>query len=108
MPIDGGRSRLALVKPGRARASSSIPRTQPPAPIAWQGAWRTLERGLGRSRRSVENFGEVWTSIDFPRLLFNTIAIAIIGMIGTSLSCTLVAYGFARFRFPGRTSCSGC
>ena len=23
-------------------------------------------------------------------------------MIGASLSCTLVAYGFARFRFPGR------
>ena len=43
------------------------------------------------------------TLIDFPRLLFNTIAIALIGMIGTLVSCTLVAYGFARFRFPGRT-----
>ena len=29
--------------------------------------------------------------------------LALIGMIGTVLSCTLVAYGFARFRFPGRT-----
>ena len=49
-----------------------------------------------------ENFGEVWDLIDYPRLLFNTIAIALIGTIGTLLSCTLVAYGFARFRFPGR------
>ena len=31
------------------------------------------------------------------------IAIAVIGMIGTIVSCTLVAYGFARFRFPGRS-----
>jgi multiple sugar transport system permease protein len=44
----------------------------------------------------------VWDLLDYPRLLFNTIAIAVIGMIGTLLSCTLVAYGFARFRFPGR------
>ena len=35
-------------------------------------------------------------------LLFNTIAIAVISMVGTIISCILVAYGFARFRFPGR------
>ncbi len=29
-------------------------------------------------------------------------AIAVISTIGTLLSCTLVAYGFARFKFPGR------
>ena len=34
--------------------------------------------------------------------MFNTIALAVIGGIGTIVSCTLVAYGFARFRFPGR------
>ena len=50
----------------------------------------------------MENYAKVWDLIDFPRLLFNTIALAIIGTIGTVLSCTLVAYGFARFRFPGR------
>ena len=31
----------------------------------------------------VGNFAEVWAILDFPRLLFNTVAIAIIGMIGT-------------------------
>src|SRR4029078_11316394 len=39
---------------------------------------------------------------DFPVPLRNTILIALITTIGTVLSCTLVAYGFARFRFPGR------
>ena len=29
-----------------------------------------------------QNFADVWDLIDFPRLLFNTIAIALIGMVG--------------------------
>ena len=36
------------------------------------------------------------------RLLANTTFYAVITMIGTVVSCILVAYGFARFRFPGR------
>ncbi len=48
------------------------------------------------------NYAAVWTLIDYPRLIFNTIAIAVIGTIGTVSSCVLVAYGFARFKFPGR------
>jgi multiple sugar transport system permease protein len=31
------------------------------------------------------------------------VIIALISTIGTLISCTLVAYGFARFRFPGRS-----
>ena len=51
----------------------------------------------------LENYAEVWDLIDYPAgSLFNTVAIAVIGTIGTLVSCTLVAYGFARFRFPGR------
>ena len=49
-----------------------------------------------------ENFAAVWDLIDYPRLLFNTVFIAVVSTIGTLISCTLVAYGFARFRFPGR------
>jgi ABC-type glycerol-3-phosphate transport system permease component len=39
-----------------------------------------------------------------PFLLFfrNTLIIAVLVIIGDLLSCSLVAYGFARFRFPGR------
>jgi multiple sugar transport system permease protein len=34
--------------------------------------------------------------------LFNSAIIAVFSTIGAVLSCVLVAYGFARFRFPGR------
>src|SRR5204862_5840109 len=37
-----------------------------------------------------------------PLLPFNTSAIALIGLIRTVFVCTLFAYCFARFRFPGR------
>jgi multiple sugar transport system permease protein len=67
----------------------------------WQGSWRTLEP-VWTLAPHWENFERVWNLIDYPRLLFNTVVIAIISTIGTLISCTLVAYGFARFRFPGR------
>ncbi len=41
--------------------------------------------------------------INFPRLFGNTLFYAILTEIGTLVSCTLVAFGFARFRFPGRS-----
>jgi multiple sugar transport system permease protein len=49
-----------------------------------------------------ENYPDAWNQIDFPRLLFNTAFIAIAGLIGTLISCTVVAYGFARFPIPGK------
>ena len=39
---------------------------------------------------------------ELPAPVINTALLAIIGTLGTLLSCVLVAYGFARFRFPGR------
>lgn len=47
-----------------------------------------------------ENFETAWREANFSRLLFNTLAIAILGMIGTVISCTLVAYAFTRFPLP--------
>ncbi len=32
----------------------------------------------------------------------NTLFYAVVTEIGVLISCTLVAYGFARFRFPGK------
>jgi ABC-type glycerol-3-phosphate transport system permease component len=37
----------------------------------------------------------------FWACLANTLAITFLGTAGTLLSCSFVAYGFARFRFPG-------
>jgi multiple sugar transport system permease protein len=95
---------LALVKKGLKQSSfadPSDPNAQTAPLIKWEGSWRTLT-GVQVLDPHFENYANVWNEIDYPRLLFNTIAIAVIGMIGTVVSCTLVAYGFARFRFRGR------
>lgn len=48
------------------------------------------------------NYPEALALMKFPQLLYNTLVITGLSMIGTLLSCTWVVYGFARFRFPGR------
>jgi ABC-type glycerol-3-phosphate transport system permease component len=40
--------------------------------------------------------------LPFGMYLKNTVIIAALVIVGDLLSCSLVAYGFARFRFPGR------
>ena len=99
---DGTTRQLALFEPGRKSSTFVDPAAPDAAPIAWQGSWRTLEQ-IWQFAPHWENFAKVWDLIDYPRLLFNTLAIAVISTIGTLLSCTLVAYGFARFKFPGRS-----
>jgi multiple sugar transport system permease protein len=99
--INGVTRPLALFEPGRKQSTFVDPAAPDAAPIVWVGAWRTLQP-LWQFAPHLENFAKVWNLIDYPRLLFNTAMIALIGMIGTLISCTLVAYGFARFRFPGR------
>ena len=48
------------------------------------------------------NFVKAVTSIDFFRYLGNTMCIVIPNVIGQVVSCSLVAYGFARFEFKGK------
>lgn len=99
---DGTTPQLALLEPLRRQSTFIDPAAPDAAPIVWQGSWRTLDP-VWQFAPHWENFAEVWDLIDYPRLLFNTIVIAVISTIGTLLSCTLVAYGFARFKFPGRS-----
>jgi multiple sugar transport system permease protein len=101
VPIDGTVKPLALVKKGRESSQFVDPANATAGLITWEGAWRSLSRSWTFSPQ-FDNYATVWDQIEYPRLLFNTVAIALIGMVGTILSCTLVAYGFARFRFPGR------
>jgi multiple sugar transport system permease protein len=102
VPIDGIDREMALVKKGRTESQFVDPANVAAGPITWEGSWRTLQRAWTFSPQW-QNYVDVWNLIDYPRLLFNTLALAVIGMFGTVLSCTLVAYGFARFRFPGRS-----
>ena len=48
------------------------------------------------------NYVDAWTSLPFSRFLLNTLFVTLLGMFGTILTSALVAYGFARYRFPGR------
>ena len=48
------------------------------------------------------NFIEAWTSVPFTRYTINTALYSAACVIGETLSSSLVAYGFARLRFPGR------
>jgi multiple sugar transport system permease protein len=101
VPIDGEVRELALVRKGRQDSDFVDPANPDAGLINWVGAWRTLDQPWQLAPQWT-NYGEVWNLIDFPLLLRNTVLIAVIGMIGTVGSCTLVAYGLARFRFPGR------
>jgi ABC-type glycerol-3-phosphate transport system permease component len=49
-----------------------------------------------------QNFVDVVTQIPFLRFGLNSLFIALMNIVGHLLSCTLVAYTFARLRFPGR------
>lgn len=48
------------------------------------------------------NYREALTVLPFDRYAINTLLIAVGAVIGHVFSCTLVAYGFARLRAPGK------
>jgi multiple sugar transport system permease protein len=50
-----------------------------------------------------QNFIEVWRQVPFLVFLVNTVTVASLSVIGDIITASLVAYGFARFRFPGRS-----
>ncbi|MGC9064963.1 MAG: carbohydrate ABC transporter permease, partial [bacterium] len=48
------------------------------------------------------NYVDAFLAIPFLRYVGNTVFIAFTSIIGDLLSCSLVAYSFARLRYPGR------
>jgi len=98
---DGTTKELALLSKKRA-ASTFVDPTHPEAePLAWEGNWRTLVPVL-KTDPQWQNFPNAWNTIDFVNLLKNTALYGLITTIGTLFSSSLVAYGFSRFRFPGK------
>ena len=103
VPLEGGSRPMALVKPGRTQSQF----VDPANPSA---AADRVGRRVADARTVVDagaGVGELLGRLGDHRLPAGCCStrsrIAVIGMIGTVVSCTLVAYGFARFRFPGRT-----
>lgn len=50
------------------------------------------------------NFRRAWTELPFPTFVMNTVLITVFSCFGQVLSASLVAYGFARFKFRGRNA----
>jgi multiple sugar transport system permease protein len=49
-----------------------------------------------------DNYVEVWRRVPFGIFALNSITITTLAVIGTILTSSIVAYSFARFRYPGR------
>lgn len=107
---------------------AQFPRTRPPAQLAAYGAilliclfslfplYWMLENSLratSDANSSVSfwpeafhfsNYPTMWNSLQFPFQVFliNSFFMAGLVTIGTVASTALIAYGFARFKFPGR------
>ncbi len=96
---DGEVKNMALVVKGRQESQFVDPENPEAGLILWEGAWRSLEREWEFDPQW-GNFVEAWDTINFPRLLGNTLKYAGITTFGAVFSSALVAYGFARFRIP--------
>jgi len=100
-PNDESIQALALVKKGLKQSVFVDPKNLQKGEFNCVLSWRAIPRYFSFSP-AWQNYLTVWNGINYPRLLWNTTFYAVTTWIGTLISCVLVAYGFARFRFPGR------
>lgn len=101
VPTAEGIRRLALVKPFREDSDVLDPAHPEQGAFNIKGRWRTWT-AIYAFEPKLDNVLSSWEEVNFPRLFRNSLLIAIISTIGTLFSCVLVAYGFARFRIPGK------
>ncbi len=92
---------LAIVKKGQKESVFVDPNDLERGEFTCAVSWRALDRAW-EFAPTWSNYQEVWGSIDYPRLMWNTTFYAVATTIAVLISCTLVAFGFSRFRFPGR------
>lgn len=50
-----------------------------------------------------DNYRLAYTALDYPRRLLNTLLMTVLSLTGHILACSFVGYGFARFRFRGKS-----
>jgi multiple sugar transport system permease protein len=77
-------------------------------PLLWLVAASLKPRGEVFDNRlipntwSFENYTEVWTQLPLASWFLNSVFIAVAGATLMTLSSSMVAFGFAYFRFPGK------
>ena len=100
-PNSNAKGSFAIAKKGQKESVFVDPDNLDRGEFLCTVSWRALDRGWVFSP-TWSNYQEVWETIDYPRLMWNTTFYAIATTIAVLFSCTLVAFGFSRFRFPGR------
>lgn len=55
------------------------------------------------TKLTLDNLINVWNNLDYKTLLTNTVLFSGVSTILTVASCCMIGYGFARFKFRGRT-----
>lgn len=101
VPVDGAVKQWALVKGYREDADFVDPQDLGKGVFNWKGRYRVLDP-VYEFAPVTDNFTQAWQDVNFPLLFRNTFIIAIVSTVGTLLSCIMVAYGFARFKIPGK------
>ena len=101
VPTADGMKQWALVKGYREDSDFIDPANPEKGVFNWVGRYRVLDP-VYHFAPTWENFTMAWEQVAFGLLFRNTFIIAVISTIGTLISCILVAYGFARFKIPGK------
>ncbi|MFC3229577.1 carbohydrate ABC transporter permease [Marinibaculum pumilum] len=77
------------------------------APLAY-AVWTAFHPGAYATRfdltapLTLENFARAWEAAPFARYFLNSVLLVTLILAGQFILCTLAAFAFARFRFPGR------
>jgi multiple sugar transport system permease protein len=100
VPTEGSIKKWALVEKHRSDSVFVDPANPEAGLITWEGSWRTLDP-VYEFYPTLESFVDLWTRIDYPKLVWNTMVVTTLSGIGVMISSILVAYGFSRFRIPG-------
>ena len=96
--LDGRKAQLALVKNAPGGMGLFVEPANPDQVFELRRNQQTPVKVLDIQWG---NFQEALTIVPFDRYLLNTLIVTFVGMAGMLFSCSLVAYGFSRFRAPG-------
>ncbi len=95
--MDGKTSQMALIK---FRPGGKAWFVDPTNPDQTHELVIADQKELRHVKFHFENYPEALKQMKFNKLLFNTLLVTFLGMAGMLFSCSLVAYGFSRFRAP--------
>jgi multiple sugar transport system permease protein len=103
VPLENGSTKEMVLIKGFQKGSIFLDPKNPAAgPIVWNGgSYKSLDRPWVISP-TWQNYIEMWNSINYPQVLWNTFYYTFTTTVGVLISCVLVAFGFSRFRFPFR------